>query len=175
VKHIQNASLPRCSKRTLERYSEVGGYRRRRVFAAIKGDKVAKRLGIGIETAGEADGLQWEMLGSGKTLRQAYWDMAKRGEINDPAQCPFGPPETDPAPFKEAKAPEFNYRDYLKSPQWRQLRDKVVKRDGAICQGCLSARSEHVHHMTYSHIGKEFAFQLVALCEPCHTRYHGKA
>ena len=68
------------------------------------------------------------------------------------------------------------YHAYLKSPQWKALRDKVVARDKSICQGCLEHTSRPaVHHMTYDNIFEEFAFELITLCNPCHDRFHGKS
>src|SRR5438874_3631487 len=39
-----------------------------------------------------------------------------------------------------------------------------------ICEGCRSARATDVYHTTYIHAGKEFLFELVALCPACHSR-----
>lgn len=66
------------------------------------------------------------------------------------------------------------YTAYLASPEWAALRARVVRRDG-ICQGCLAAPIENVHHLTYEHVGAEFAFELVGLCRKCHARVHGVA
>ncbi len=64
------------------------------------------------------------------------------------------------------------YDDYLRSDRWRKLRDKVLLRARHICEGCLDSPAAHVHHLTYQHIGEEFAFELRALCEACHHRCH---
>jgi 5-methylcytosine-specific restriction endonuclease McrA len=65
------------------------------------------------------------------------------------------------------------YNQYLESPEWHTRRDKVMKRAGGICEGCLSRRAVHVHHTTYAHVGRELLFELIALCEPCHVVAHG--
>jgi hypothetical protein len=45
------------------------------------------------------------------------------------------------------------YNRYLLTPEWK-------------------ARRAQVHHLTYAHVGREFLFELVALCEECHERLH---
>lgn len=67
-----------------------------------------------------------------------------------------------------------DYQDYLRSPQWKRKAAAIMERAGGKCEGCLSRAAEEVHHTTYAHIYNEFAFQLLALCSPCHRRYHGK-
>ncbi len=67
------------------------------------------------------------------------------------------------------------YSDDLNTPRWRDLRDKVLDRARGVCEGCLDAPAKHVHHLTYAHKGAEFAFELLALCEPCHARIHTEA
>ena len=66
------------------------------------------------------------------------------------------------------------YAAYLATPEWAAIRARVVKRD-VICQGCLAAPIENVHHLTYDHVGTEFAFELIGLCRKCHARFHGVA
>jgi hypothetical protein len=67
------------------------------------------------------------------------------------------------------------YDDYLRSPRWRTLRNKVLARPQGQCEGCLDAPAEQVHHLTYAHRGAEFAFELIALCRDCHERLHEAA
>lgn len=65
-----------------------------------------------------------------------------------------------------------NYEAYINSPEWKTLRLKILERDNFICQICGSA-AEEVHHLTYKHLGHEFYFELISLCEKCHqTEYH---
>jgi len=64
------------------------------------------------------------------------------------------------------------YRDYLKSPEWRGRRNLVMGRAKHKCEGCLTAKAEHVHHLTYYHVFDELLFELVAVCEPCHKKCH---
>lgn len=64
------------------------------------------------------------------------------------------------------------YGDYLLSPVWRAKRALILKRANGICEGCLQRKATQVHHTTYAHIGEEFLFELVAICDECHTRMH---
>lgn len=64
------------------------------------------------------------------------------------------------------------YQDYLASDQWQALRRKALKRDKWLCQGCLEAAAEHVHHMTYERLGNELLCDLVSLCGDCHQICH---
>lgn len=68
-----------------------------------------------------------------------------------------------------------DYDEYLRSENWQRKRSLILQRAGYKCEGCLSRPASVVHHLTYEHMFNEFAFELVALCEPCHTRIHGKS
>jgi hypothetical protein len=78
----------------------------------------------------------------------------------------------DSAPATPA-APEFweSYTAYLDSPAWREKRDLVLRRDGGRCRarlfGCRGTASE-VHHIRYTHVGREPLFDLEAVCSHCH-------
>lgn len=65
------------------------------------------------------------------------------------------------------------YRQYLHSPTWAELRNRVLERDKHLCQGCLRNRATQVHHRTYQNLFQEFAFELEAVCDDCHIRIHG--
>lgn len=64
------------------------------------------------------------------------------------------------------------YTAYLRTPEWARRREAVLERDGYLCRGCLKRPAEHVHHLTYAHVGHELAFELVSLCRACHERAH---
>lgn len=76
----------------------------------------------------------------------------------------------------EKRNEEFfeEYNEYLKTPSWRKIRQKVLERDNHTCQGCLENKATEVHHKTYEHVFDEFAFELVSLCSDCHRKYHDK-
>jgi hypothetical protein len=67
------------------------------------------------------------------------------------------------------------YSEYLQSPQWREKRELVMRRAAGVCEGCLKARADVVHHTTYEHVGNELLFELRALCRDCHAIAHGGA
>lgn len=65
------------------------------------------------------------------------------------------------------------YNRYLKSPEWQEKRTLVLKRDKHLCQACLNAFATQVHHKSYQFVdltGSEPAFDLVAICTPCHDK-----
>lgn len=67
----------------------------------------------------------------------------------------------------------IDYNKYLDSPQWREKRARVLKRDGGLCQCCLKNMATQVHHKSYEFVdlkGSEPAFDLVAICGPCHEQ-----
>jgi hypothetical protein len=64
------------------------------------------------------------------------------------------------------------YRRYLQSPQWKERRDKAVKKAGAKCALCSSKKRLNVHHRDYRRIGRERAADLIVLCESCHSTFH---
>jgi 5-methylcytosine-specific restriction endonuclease McrA len=64
------------------------------------------------------------------------------------------------------------YNQYLTTPEWKQRRAAVMRRADGICEGCGTGRASQVHHLTYKHVGNEFLFELVAVCDGCHRRLH---
>lgn len=65
------------------------------------------------------------------------------------------------------------YRQHLASPEWADTRQKVFKRANGLCEGCGDEPATAVHHLTYTDLGNEFLWQLVAVCKTCHDRAHG--
>lgn len=64
------------------------------------------------------------------------------------------------------------YDNYLRSATWLAIREKVLQRCRGRCEGCGHGRARQVHHLTYAHVGDEFLFELVGVCEDCHERLH---
>lgn len=66
------------------------------------------------------------------------------------------------------------YNDYLNSPNWRLVRNAVLRRD-PICQKCFFNRSEQAHHLSYESYNKwriTFPVECVGLCFSCHQELH---
>lgn len=64
------------------------------------------------------------------------------------------------------------YPKYLASAEWREKRLKVLERDNYLCQSCLTAKAQAVHHLTYRNVGCEPLFDLVSVCNNCHDIIH---
>jgi 5-methylcytosine-specific restriction endonuclease McrA len=64
------------------------------------------------------------------------------------------------------------YEAHLRSAKWRAIRQRVLDRAHGMCEGCGIHKADHVHHLTYDHLGNEFLFELVAVCYACHCRIH---
>lgn len=64
------------------------------------------------------------------------------------------------------------YVEYLKSPQWQDIRQRVFERCCGICEGCEKNMATEVHHLTYDNVGNELLFELVGVCKSCHDRIH---
>ena len=68
-----------------------------------------------------------------------------------------------------------SYKDYLKSPLWKRIREEVLKRDRNVCQIC-SCHANQVHHSRYHRndlLGKNKNF-LHSLCGQCHEKIEFK-
>ena len=66
-----------------------------------------------------------------------------------------------------------DYADYLKSPLWRKIKRRVLKRDGNSCLRC-GGKATRVHHRSYADevlAGNNDA-QLASICEGCHNFIH---
>lgn len=58
------------------------------------------------------------------------------------------------------------------SPEWRNRREKVLKRAGYICECCLDKKASQVHHMNYDSLFNEILWDLKAVCYDCHKKIH---
>lgn len=76
--------------------------------------------------------------------------------------------------YFESKKEEHTkkYHEYLKSPEWKDRRLRVLNRDKYICQACLINEATQVHHLTYDRIFKEPLFDLTGVCDSCHNSIH---
>jgi 5-methylcytosine-specific restriction endonuclease McrA len=76
----------------------------------------------------------------------------------------------------EAKRREWfeAHNEYLQTDEWQEKREAVLDREDSLCQGCRAALATQIHHLNYDNWRDELLFQLVALCEDCHERVHGR-
>lgn len=74
------------------------------------------------------------------------------------------------ARLAEIKA--LSYVDYLKTPEWREIRKQILERDGFRCVLCNTKGFLHVHHRRYGERCHEESIDLVTLCANCHHRFH---
>jgi hypothetical protein len=66
----------------------------------------------------------------------------------------------------------INYQEYLKSDYWKEIREKVYKRDNYKCKLCGSKENICVHHSTYDNLGNEILDDLITICKHCHNAFH---
>ena len=67
------------------------------------------------------------------------------------------------------------YHEYIQSQEWKEKADKFKWKAGYRCQLCHVsgyARTLHVHHNNYHHLGNEQDTDLVVLCADCHKMFH---
>lgn len=93
---------------------------------------------------------------------EAAWERQRRWEAAHPAPV-----------YETREERRQRYAEYLRTPGWRALRERVMKRDAWTCKACGMARATEVHHKTYDHVdlnapGTEPLFDLEAICEGCH-------
>jgi hypothetical protein len=61
------------------------------------------------------------------------------------------------------------YDEYLKSPEWRKLRDEALEKANHTCAICGAKENLNVHHCHYRNIDTP---ELVVLCKDCHAMVH---
>ena len=62
------------------------------------------------------------------------------------------------------------YSEYLKTYQWKRLKDQAILKAGNKCQLCGSRHNLVIHHTKYPEIlGTETIDDLQCLCETCHN------
>jgi hypothetical protein len=66
-----------------------------------------------------------------------------------------------------------DYAEYLKSPLWRKIKRRVLKRDGKACRRC-GGKATRVHHRSYTDevLAGNDDEQLASICEGCHNFIH---
>jgi hypothetical protein len=71
---------------------------------------------------------------------------------------------------KDPKERSKYYVKYLHGGSWGTVRNTKL-RIQPLCEGCGKEATE-VHHKTYDRLGKEFLFDLMSVCQECHSFIH---
>lgn len=74
-----------------------------------------------------------------------------------------------------ATVSRHEYRYYINSPAWRQVRDRYwASKLPKSCYVCDAPRRPgmHLHHRTYKNLGAERLMDLVPVCPTCHDHIH---
>ncbi len=67
------------------------------------------------------------------------------------------------------------YREYLRTPEWREKRRVEIGAAEHRCEECSitdTDRTLDIHHLTYVRRGREHPDDLRVLCRECHDRIH---
>jgi 5-methylcytosine-specific restriction endonuclease McrA len=96
------------------------------------------------------------------TCKAERWDQGRQTEIHQAAM----------RLIERHKNWWRRYDEYLNTDDWRRKRELVFQRARGTCEGCRERPAQQVHHLTYTDVGNEFLWQLVAVCAPCHDRFH---
>lgn len=132
------------------------------------------------QTDGKAKGeFVWESVESATAQKGA--PLCQKCEKHNQDRIAWEAEQRRPKPQSENERWQSEYRAYLDSAQWRELRYRVLERDGHKCQSCLSAPATEIHHLTYRYYnaGHDSALFLRSVCRACHDRIseiegHGK-
>ncbi len=73
---------------------------------------------------------------------------------------------------KQKKKRKKEYRSYLKSFEWNQIKEELFSVRGKVCEECTSTKRIEVHHLTYENIFNEEPEDLMILCRECHKKQH---
>ncbi len=73
-----------------------------------------------------------------------------------------------PSAREAAAARGLDYGAYIHSDAWRELRARVLERDGYECRACCGTEVLIVHHRHYETLGAEHPDDLLTLCASCH-------
>ena len=66
----------------------------------------------------------------------------------------------------------MNYKAYMKSDEWKALREKKMEaiQHKCECEGGCYREATQVHHLHYDTLGDESLQDLQALCAKCHMK-----
>jgi len=64
------------------------------------------------------------------------------------------------------------YRDYLESDHWQNLRKEAFAKYGSICSACCEAPAKSVHHLRYLSFYNITVEDVRPVCGKCHSTIH---
>lgn len=67
------------------------------------------------------------------------------------------------------------YREYLRTPEWAEVRKAALELADHRCQVCSSTDRLQVHHRDYSNLPLESLADLTVLCDDCHGVFHANS
>jgi len=66
------------------------------------------------------------------------------------------------------------YKNYLKSDEWKKLKQETIDRDGGRCRKCHGCYCQEVHHIKYPKDFKDDCLEnVISVCSKCHKEIHG--
>lgn len=71
-----------------------------------------------------------------------------------------------------SRMPTKRYLAYIRSSQWKRVRNEHLWRCDYRCEICRQAKACQVHHWTYVRLGYELPQDLCAVCVQCHHDIH---
>lgn len=69
----------------------------------------------------------------------------------------------------------IDYKDYLKHPRWKKVRETRLEFDDfkcAICHRDMRGEPYETHHLSYALLGRERLRDVITLCPSCHAAFH---
>lgn len=74
--------------------------------------------------------------------------------------------------FEVKRLRSIPYNEYLRTDHWRRVREMALSIAHGRCQVCNSDRHLQVHHRSYKNRGYEEPFDVIVLCDGCHSLFH---
>lgn len=75
---------------------------------------------------------------------------------------------------KKVDYPE--YRQYIVSKEWYQLKIDILEKRGCYCEKCKKKKypaALQLHHLSYERLFNEEPQDLMLVCKRCHEKEHG--
>lgn len=102
-------------------------------------------------------------------LRKKRADYIRNKHLSQKSPGSKNTPNNAEGIYKSCAVEGFDgYTRYLRSDEWRELKRKVLQRDGYKCRNCGSSVGLQVHHKSYDRFGGESLDDLITLCVVCH-------